>query len=118
MVGWSSRSEEVLIVKTGRIVMIVVGAVLALLGFGLLAGSTAGLFAYTTQRTDGYFRTGEVQLASATYAITSNRVDLESEPGNADWLIDRGALGSVRLTVDPAESGMPVFAGAASGRSC
>ena len=92
MVDRRSRSGEVLIVKTGRIVLIVVGAVLALLGFGLLAGSTAGLLAYATQRTDGYFRTGEVQLASVTYAITSNRVDLESEPGNADWLIDRGAL--------------------------
>ena len=87
--------------KAGRIVMIVVGAVLALIGFGLLAGGTVGVIAYATQRTDGYFQTGEVRLASATYAITSDRVDLESEPGDADWLIDRGALGSVRLTIDP-----------------
>ena len=87
--------------KVGRIIMIVVGALLALIGFGLLAGSTAGVVTYATQRTDGYFRTGEVRLASATSAITSNQVDLESEPGDADWLIDRGALGSVRLTIDP-----------------
>ena len=106
-----SRSEEVLIVKVGRIVMIVVGALLALLGFGLLAGSTVGVLAYATQRSDGYFRTGEVRLATATYAITSDRVDLESDPGDADWLIDRGALGSVRLSIDPGESGTPVFAG-------
>ncbi len=97
--------------KVGRIIMIVVGAVLALIGFGLLAGSTAGVFAYATQRTDGFFRTGEVRLASATYAITSDRVDLESEPGDADWLIDRGALGSVRLMIDPGRSGTPIFAG-------
>ncbi len=64
-----------------------------------------GVVAYATQRTDGYFQTGEVRLASATYAITSDRVDLESEPGDADWLIDRGALGSVRLTIDPGRSG-------------
>ena len=87
--------------KAGRIVMIVIGSLLALIGFALLAGGTAGLIAYATQRTDGFFQTGEVRLASATYAITSDRVDLESEPGGADWLVDRGALGTVRLTIDP-----------------
>ena len=97
--------------KVGRIIMIVVGALLALIGFGLLAGSTAGVVTYATQRTDGYFQTGEVRLASATSAITSDQVDLESDPGDADWLIDRGALGSVRLTIDPGRSGTPIFAG-------
>ena len=97
--------------KAGRIVMIVIGAVLALIGFGLLAGGTAGLVGYATQRTDGYFQTGEDRLASATYAITSDRVDLQSEPGSANWLIDRGALGSVKLTIDPGRSGTPVFVG-------
>jgi hypothetical protein len=111
VVGVRSRVEEVLAVKVGRIIMIVVGALLALIGFGLLAGSTAGVLAYATQRTDGYFRTGEVRLATATPAITSDRVDLESEPGDADWLVDRGALGSIRLTVDPGRSDTPIFAG-------
>jgi hypothetical protein len=98
-------------VKAGRIVMLVVGAVLALIGFAVLAGSGLGVFAYATQRSDGYFQTGTVRVASATYAVTSDRVDLQSEPGDNDWLIDRGALGSVRLTVDPERSGEPVFAG-------
>ena len=97
--------------KVGRIVMIVVGSLLALIGFGLLAGGTAGLIAYATQRTDGFFQTGEVRLASPTYAITSDRVDLESEPGEADWLVDRGALGTVRLSIDPGRPGTPIFAG-------
>ncbi len=97
--------------RIGRIIMIVFGALLALIGFGLLAGSTAGVLTYATQRTDGFFRTGEVRLASATAAITSDQVDLESEPGDADWLIDRGALGSVRLTIDPERSDTPIFAG-------
>ena len=97
--------------KVSRIIMIVFGAVLALIGFALLAGSTAGVVTYATQRTDGYFQTGEVRLASATAAITSDQVDLESEPGDADWLIERGALGSVRLTIDPGRSGTPIFAG-------
>ena len=96
--------------KVGRIVMIVIGSLLALIGFALLAGATAGLVAQATQRTDGFFQTGEVRLASATYAITSDRVDLESEPGEADWLVDRGALGTVRLTIDPGRP-TPIFAG-------
>src|SRR3954447_16690631 len=99
--------------KAGRIVMIVIGSLLALVGFGLLAGGTAGLVGYGTQRTDGFFQTGQVRLTSATYAITSDRVDLESEPGDSHWLIDRGALGSVRLTVDPGQSDTEVFVGIA-----
>ena len=97
--------------KAGRIVMIVIGSLLALMGFGLLAGGTAGVIAYGTQRTDGYFRTGEIRLTSATHAITSDRVDLESEPGESDWLVDRGTLGSVRLTIDPGAEGPGIFAG-------
>ena len=97
--------------KVGRIVMIVIGALLALIGFGLLAGGTTALVGYATQRTDGFFQTGEVRLASATYAITSDSVDLESEPGESDWLIDRGALGTVRLSIDPGSPDRPIFAG-------
>ena len=36
---------------------------------------------------------------------------LESEPGETDWLIDRGALGTVRLSLDPGRPGTPIFAG-------
>jgi Domain of unknown function (DUF4389) len=97
--------------KVGRIVMIVIGSLLALIGFGLLAGGIAALVGYATERTDGFFQTGEVRLASATYAITSDRVDLESEPGGSDWLIDRGALGTVRLSIDPGRPDTPIFAG-------
>ncbi len=97
--------------KAGRIIMLVAGALLALIGFAVLAGAGIGVAAYASQRTDGYFQTGTVRIASATYAVTSDRVDLQSQPGDADWIIDRGALGSVRLTVDPERSGEPVFAG-------
>ena len=39
--------------KIGRIVMIVAGALLALIGFGSLAGGAAAVGGYATQRTDG-----------------------------------------------------------------
>ena len=66
---------------------------------------------HATQRDDdGFFRTGDVRLASPTYAITSDRIDLDSEPGPADWLIDREALGTVKLELDPVRPEEPVFA--------
>jgi Domain of unknown function (DUF4389) len=97
--------------KAGRIVMIVVGSIVALIGFGMLVGGVGALIGYATQRDDGYFRTGTVRLASPTYAITSDNIDLESEPGPSDWLVDRGALGTVKLDLDPARPDTPLFAG-------
>ena len=77
--------------KVSRIIMIVVGALLALIGFALLAGSIAGLVTYATQRTDGYFQTGEVRLASAdllrsrrtTSTWRANRVTLTGSSSGA-----------------------------------
>ena len=92
--------------------MIVIGALLALIGFGAMLAGGAAIAGYATQRDDdGFFQTGSVRLASPTYAITSDRVDLESAPGSAGWLVDRGALGTVKLDVDPARPDEPVFAG-------
>ena len=50
--------------KAGRVVMIVIGALLALIGFGLVVGGATALVGYGTQRTDGYFQTGDVRVAS------------------------------------------------------
>ena len=50
------RATEVRTMKAGRIVMIVLGAFLALIGFALTAGGIAGLVAYATARTDGRVR--------------------------------------------------------------
>ena len=98
--------------KAGRVVMIVIGALMALVGFGLLAGSAGALVGYATHRDDdGFFRTPEVRLASPTYAIVSDRIDLSTRPGPSDWLIDRGGLGTVKLALDPADPQTPVFAG-------
>ena len=66
--------------KVGRIIMIVVGALLALIGFGLLAG----------RRPDCSPMGRNAPMASSgpersvwrqrRHAITSDRVDLESDP--------------------------------------
>ncbi len=98
--------------KGARVAMLIVGSLLALAGFGLLIGGAAATVGYATHRDgDGFFRTGTFRLATPTYAITSDHLDLNSGPGPSDWLIDRGALGTVRLEVTPAQAGTPVFAG-------
>jgi Domain of unknown function (DUF4389) len=98
--------------KAGRIVMIIIGALLALIGFGAMLAGGSAIAAYATQRDDdGFFQTGSVRLASPTYAITSDRVDLESAPGPAGWLVDSGVLGTVKVELDPARPDEPVFAG-------
>jgi hypothetical protein len=97
--------------KAARIVMIVIGSLLALVGFGMLAGGVGAIIGYATHNDDGFFRTGTFRLATPTYAITSDHIDLGSDPGPSDWLVDRGALGTVRLELRPADSSTPVFAG-------
>jgi Domain of unknown function (DUF4389) len=98
--------------KAGRIVMIVIGALIALVGFGMVVGGAGAIVGYGTHRdADGYFRTSTFRLASPTYAIVSDHIDLSARPGPSEWLIDRGGLGTVKLALDPADPTQPVFAG-------
>ena len=62
---------------------------------------------------DGYFRTGDIGLTTATHAITSDRLDLHGDAGEPNWLIERGGLGTVTLDLGPVRSGGAVFAGIA-----
>ena len=100
--------------RAGRIVMMVVGSLLALAGFAMVVGGGAAVVGYATQRDDGFFTTGDIRLASPTYAVTSDHIDLDSDQGPSDWLIDRGALGTVRIEVEAAAAAEPdatVFVG-------
>lgn len=99
--------------RVGRIVMMVTGCLLALAGFAMVVGGALAVVGFVTQRDDGFFTTGDVRLASPTYAVTSDHIDLDSDPGPSDWLVDRGALGTVRIEVDAAAAADPaaVFVG-------
>lgn len=85
--------------RAGRIVLIVIGSLVALLGFGMfVAGATLGVVAATQRDDAGYFTTSTQRYDTTTRAITSEEVDLGSDPGPR-WFADRD-LASVRLRVD------------------
>jgi hypothetical protein len=98
--------------KTGRIVLVLLGAVLAFIGIGLLAGGGALVWAHSTQRdADGYYTSPAYELASDGHAVTAGHVHLSGvNPG--DWTPDLGDV-AVRITVrSTAEA--PVFVGIAA----
>ena len=73
--------------RAGRVVAIVVGCILGILGLGLVIAGIAGTVAYGVVRDDdGYFRTDEIHLSTPTSAITSASLDLGGTPGDADWI--------------------------------
>ncbi len=95
--------------KPLRVMLLVLGPIIAVIGFGLLAaGATLG-WAYGTQRDDaGFFTTSSERFETDSFALTSGKIDL-GQPGRDDWWADRD-LATVRITVDNADA-RPVFVG-------
>ncbi|CAA9545880.1 MAG: hypothetical protein AVDCRST_MAG79-2294, partial [uncultured Thermoleophilia bacterium] len=82
----------------GRIALVVVGSLAALLGAGLLAAGVGALWADQTQRDDGYLATPTETFATSSHAILSERIDLvEADDAAADWVFSEAFLGDVRL---------------------
>jgi hypothetical protein len=94
----------------GRIVSVIVGAILALMSIGALAGGGVALWADQTQRQDGYLTTAGENVSTSGYALTSDSVQLYGY--GADWFA-RSVLGQVRIRVTPANPARPVFIGVA-----
>ena len=83
----------------GAIVLVVVGALIALTGLGVVAGGGAMLWLHGTQRdADGFYATSAERFETTTYAITSDEVDLGSpDRGSPVELAD---LGTVRVSAE------------------
>lgn len=88
---------------TGRVVSVVVGAVLALISLGLLGGGGTLLWADQALRHDGYVTTGTATYSTTGYALASERVNL-----GWGWLLT-GLVGDVRLQVTPLAPGAAVL---------
>lgn len=99
--------------KAGRIVALVFGCIIALIGAALLIGTGALTWAYTTQRDDGgYFTSDRVRIETVTAAVRSDNVDLGSDERPHRWPFGDGDLATVRFRAI-AREGEEIFIGIA-----
>lgn len=94
----------------GRVVAVVIGSLLVLMGLGFAgAGGTLAL-AGATNRDDGFLMTPTTSLDSDTFAITSEDAEIDTE-GAPSWVPSMW-LGQVRIHAR-ADTGEPLFVGVA-----
>ena len=85
--------------------------ILALAGIGaLLSGAVLGWANATHRDSGGYFSTSTDRFVTATHAITSDRLDLNSGAGPSDWFIKNDNIATVRIR---AKTSSDVFIGIA-----
>jgi hypothetical protein len=85
-------------ISGGRIVLLVVGTLLALLGLGVALGGGTLLVLNQTQRdADGYFTTPSGAFRSPGHAITSQEIDLGAEQ-DVNWASGLEGLARIRVT--------------------
>ncbi|MGY2002695.1 DUF4389 domain-containing protein [Blastococcus sp. SYSU DS1024] len=92
----------------GRIVTLVVGAMLLATSTGFIGGGGTLLWADQTQREDGWVISPDADLDSARYAVTTDGILLEGH--GLDWAVDE-LLGTARIAVTPAGPGEELFMG-------
>ena len=90
----------------GRVIGMVFASIGGLIGLALLVAGIAVIAVHAFERDDdGYFTSDQEQLESATYAISSEEIDLGADAD--DWAPE-GLLGEARIHV---ESSKPIFIG-------
>jgi hypothetical protein len=96
-------------VKVGKIVLLAVGSVVALLSLALLAGGGFLLWAHLSLRDDeGFYTTGVSRFATQTYALASEGLEVVDVP---DWLFDEGRLGTIRIRGASTDPSRELFVG-------
>jgi hypothetical protein len=95
----------------GRIVSVVIGAVLVVCSLGLLGGSAGAVWATTAHRHGGYVDLGTQTYRTTGHALASRQFELYAPTGS--WDRARSLFGTVRLRITATPGGTPVFAGIA-----
>ncbi|MGW1342667.1 hypothetical protein ACWCOV_16585 [Kribbella sp. NPDC002412] len=94
--------------SAGRVIVTVIGIVVALMSaFGLIIGGTMLWLDQTQRDNAGYLTSDTVSIQTAGYALVSEDMTIEATPG-----VPRRLLGDARLRVEAAD-GSPVFVGIA-----
>ena len=94
----------------GRIVSLVIGAILGLASLGVLFAGGAALWADQTQRDDGFVTSGDETYSTGGAALATDRISIDAGPG---WDVPHSLLGDVRVRVTSADPGQAVFVGIA-----
>ncbi len=101
-------------VPVGSIVLVIVGAIICLVSLAPMIGGGVLLWAYGTQRdAGGFFTTSAERFETTSPAITSERIDLGTNPGNDRFFETFSNHTTVRLGVESTDRGR-VFVGIAS----
>jgi hypothetical protein len=95
----------------GRIAMVVVGGLLALIALCLLIGGAYGLWLHTTQRSDGYVMTSTERFETGSYALATRTLRISSDVPS--FLYGRDWLGDVRIRGESGNPNRPLFIGIA-----
>lgn len=98
--------------RATRIVALVVGSLLGLLATVLLVSGTILGGSYAARSDDGFIEATLDPLVSPTPAVTAERIDLATDPGTPDWVIDILDT-DVRLRVTGTDGERPIFVGIA-----
>jgi hypothetical protein len=94
----------------GRVVALVLGALLLLASTGLVAAGGGLLWADQTQREDGWLISDADSVSTPRYALVTDDVTLDA--AGTDWLVDN-LIGQVRLEFTSTDPGVELFAGVA-----
>jgi hypothetical protein len=96
--------------NTGRIALIVTGAVTALFATALLFGGSLALYGEIEKDDDGYLTTDAHRFSADTRALATENLDIDL--GEGEWVVRPGDLGHVRLEAESRDS-KPLFVGIA-----
>jgi hypothetical protein len=92
------------------IALIVTGTLASLIAVGLLAGGGLALWGNAQKDSDGYLSTDTHRFEAGTRALATENMDIDLD--GADFVMDTGDLGKVRLQVESRDD-KPVFVGIA-----
>jgi hypothetical protein len=88
-------------IPVGWVVLVVVGAIVALMAIGPVVGGGFLLWAHATQRDDeGFYTTPFERFETTSYAITSDEIDLGAEPTDRNTAVDLGDIATVRIDTE------------------
>src|SRR5205823_255065 len=95
--------------RPGKIVLLVAGVLIGLVGLGLASGGVLLLVAASQREAAGYFATDTQRLSTPTYALVSHLPVVVGDRQGSEWLHDLATI-RVRAT---ATGGTPIFVGIA-----